>query len=112
MRWFLPLVLTCWAAVAAAAEWDVPNRAGAISETLAQAAEGDILRLRPGTYAETLVLDRAVTLDGNTINIFLTNRANEVMDVDLVCDLDLLEVASAEVLTAAPVDARACEMSP
>ena len=64
MRWFLTLVFSLWAAASAAAEWDVPNEAGAIAKTLAQAAEGDILRLRPGTYTESLVLDRAVTLDG------------------------------------------------
>jgi nitrous oxidase accessory protein len=42
----------------------VPNRAGAINEILAQAADGDTLRLSPGIYAETLVLDRPVTIDG------------------------------------------------
>jgi len=64
MRWLLALMPILFAAVAAAAEWDVPNRPGAISETLAQAEDGDVLRLRPGTYAETLVLDRPVVLDG------------------------------------------------
>ncbi|MCL6282604.1 nitrous oxide reductase family maturation protein NosD [Ruegeria sp. 2012CJ41-6] len=63
MRWLrlIPLLLATplWAG-----EWDVPNRAGAIAETLAQAEEGDTLRLSPGTYAETLVLDRPVTIDG------------------------------------------------
>ncbi|MFD3191485.1 nitrous oxide reductase family maturation protein NosD [Sedimentitalea sp. HM32M-2] len=64
MRW--PLILAC-ALVALpvwAADWDVPLRDGAIAETLNRAAPGDILRLRPGTYAETVVLDKAVTLDG------------------------------------------------
>lgn len=64
MKWCLSLVMILFAAAVSAADWDVPNRAGAISETLAQAADGDILRLRPGTYLETLVLDRSVTLDG------------------------------------------------
>ncbi len=63
MRWplLIPLLLSSplWAA-----DWDVPNRAGAIKETLAQAADGDTLRLSPGVYTETLVLDRPVTLDG------------------------------------------------
>ena len=63
MRWSLliPLLLgsPLWAA-----DWDVPNRAGAINEILAQAADGDTLRLRPGTYKEQLVLDRPVTIDG------------------------------------------------
>lgn len=49
---------------ALAADWDVPNAAGAITQTLAQAADGDVLRLAPGTYAETLVLDRPVKIDG------------------------------------------------
>jgi nitrous oxidase accessory protein len=64
MRRLLPFVLCLWAAASAAAEWDVPNRAGAISEIMAQAADGDVLRLRPGTYSENLILDRPITLDG------------------------------------------------
>ncbi len=64
MRWLLTIGLLFSASVCAAADWDVPNRAGAIAETLAQAADGDILWLRPGTYAENVVLDRRVTLDG------------------------------------------------
>lgn len=64
MKWFLSLMLVLSAAGLSAAEWDVPLRAGAISETLDRAAEGDILRLRPGTYNETVTLDKPVTLDG------------------------------------------------
>ncbi|TMV03368.1 nitrous oxide reductase family maturation protein NosD [Ruegeria sediminis] len=63
MRW--PLLLTLLLGTPVwAADWDVPNRAGAIAETLAQAEEGDTLRLSPGIYTETLVLDRPVTIDG------------------------------------------------
>ncbi len=47
-----------------AADWDVPLRAGAIAETLERAAPGDTLHLRPGRYAETVVLNKPVTLDG------------------------------------------------
>ena len=65
MKRFLSSILLILSAVSLhAAEWDVPVRAGAISETLAQAADGDILRLGPGTYTETVVLDKAVILDG------------------------------------------------
>ncbi len=67
MRWLLPLVACLIVTLGhggRAAEWDVPNRAGAIAETLAQAADGDILRLAPGTYHETLVFDRPMVLDG------------------------------------------------
>ncbi|MGM9401328.1 nitrous oxide reductase family maturation protein NosD [Aliiroseovarius sp. KMU-71] len=64
MRWPLTLGLVFTASLAQAAEWDVPNRPGAIAETLSRAAEGDTLRLRPGTYYETVVLDKSVTLDG------------------------------------------------
>ncbi len=63
MRWLLPIAFLI-AGPAWAADWDVPNRAGAIAETLAVAADGDTLRLAPGTYFETPVLDRPVTLDG------------------------------------------------
>ncbi|WP_432448478.1 nitrous oxide reductase family maturation protein NosD [Aliiroseovarius marinus] len=64
MRWLLTLGLILSAYPSQAADWDVPNRTGAIAETLARAAEGDTLRLRPGTYFENVVLDKAVTLDG------------------------------------------------
>ncbi|UWQ53087.1 nitrous oxide reductase family maturation protein NosD [Leisingera caerulea] len=72
MKWLLPISLVAALSGLApagltpawAAEWEVPNRAGAIAETLAQAADGDTLRLAPGEYAGTLVLDRPVILDG------------------------------------------------
>jgi nitrous oxidase accessory protein len=63
MRWFL-ILLVSLAHPLAAEVWDVPNRSGAIAETYGRAADGDTLRLSPGTYFETLVLDRAITLDG------------------------------------------------
>ncbi|MDA5093120.1 nitrous oxide reductase family maturation protein NosD [Aliiroseovarius sp. KMU-50] len=64
MRWLLTLGLVLSASLSQAAEWDVPNTPGAIAETLARAAEGDVLRLRPGTYYENVVLDKSLTLDG------------------------------------------------
>ncbi len=64
MRRPLILLLLFLALPLAAAEWDVPLRQGAIAETLNRAAPGDTLRLRPGTYAETVLLDKPVTLDG------------------------------------------------
>ncbi|MEP2531567.1 nitrous oxide reductase family maturation protein NosD [Shimia sp.] len=64
MKRFLSVLLILLAAPLGAAEWDVPVQAGAISQTLAKAADGDVLRLGPGTYQENVVLDRAVTLDG------------------------------------------------
>ncbi|WP_299949162.1 nitrous oxide reductase family maturation protein NosD [uncultured Ruegeria sp.] len=63
MRWPL-LIPLLFGSPLWAADWDVPNRAGAINEILAQAADGDTLRLSPGVYTETLVLDRPVTIDG------------------------------------------------
>ncbi len=63
MRWSLLISLLLGSPLWAA-DWDVPNRAGAINEILAQAADGDTLRLSPGVYTETLVLDRPVTIDG------------------------------------------------
>jgi len=63
MRWLL-ILLVFLASPLAAKVWDVPNQSGAIVETLGRAADGDTLRLSPGTYFETLVLDRAVTIDG------------------------------------------------
>ncbi|MCA0872499.1 nitrous oxide reductase family maturation protein NosD [Seohaeicola saemankumensis] len=63
MRWLL-LISALIAAPLHAAEWDVPVRAGAIAETLDRAAPGDTLRLRPGTYSETVVLGFPVVLEG------------------------------------------------
>ncbi len=64
MKWSLSILGFLFASAVAAADWDVPNTPGAISETLAQAADGDTLRLSPGTYFENVLLDRPVTLDG------------------------------------------------
>ncbi len=64
MKRFLPVLVILIAAPLGAAEWDVPVRAGAISETMAKAADGDVLRLGPGTYTENVVVDRPITLDG------------------------------------------------
>ncbi|MDO6482293.1 nitrous oxide reductase family maturation protein NosD [Shimia thalassica] len=64
MKWFLTALILLTADCVLAADWDVPVRAGAISKTLAQAADGDTLRLRPGLYLENVVLDRPVILDG------------------------------------------------
>jgi len=63
MRWLL-ILLVFLASPLAGEVWDVPNESGAIVATLGRAADGDTLRLSPGTYFETLVLDRAVTIDG------------------------------------------------
>ncbi len=64
MRWPLTFLLSCLALPLWAAEWDVQPTAGAIAAILNRAAPGDVLRLRPGTYFETVVLDKSVTLDG------------------------------------------------
>lgn len=64
MRWPLILALALTALPLWAADWDVPLQDGAIAKMLDQAAPGDTLRLRPGTYFETVVLDKTVILDG------------------------------------------------
>ena len=63
MRWLL-FISVLLASPLSAAEWDVPVRVGAIAETLGRAAPGDTLRLRPGTYAESVVLDFPIVLEG------------------------------------------------
>jgi nitrous oxidase accessory protein len=64
MRWLLILLVSLaspvWAEV-----WDVPNRSGAIADFLSRAADGDTLRLSPGVYSETLILDRPISIVGD-----------------------------------------------
>ncbi|KPA23654.1 Periplasmic copper-binding protein (NosD) [Shimia sp. SK013] len=62
--WPLSLVFGLFSSALWAAEWDVPLQDGAIAKTLAQAADGDTLRLRAGIYRENVVLDRPMVLDG------------------------------------------------
>lgn len=64
MRWPLILLLNCLSLPGWAAEWDVMPGPGAIAEALLRAVPGDVLHLRPGTYAERLFLDKPVTIDG------------------------------------------------
>jgi nitrous oxidase accessory protein len=80
MRWLL-LISALIASPAYAAEWTVEPRAGAIAETLSRAADGDTLRLRPGTYTETVVLDRPVTLDGGGAAIIDGGGAGTVVTI-------------------------------
>ena len=61
LLWAISLLL---ASPLSAAEWDVPVRPGAIAEVLARAADGDTLRLLPGTYTEAVTLDRPLRLQG------------------------------------------------
>ena len=80
MRWLL-LITAFLASPALAAEWTVEPRAGAIAATLARAAEGDTLLLRPGTYREQIVLDRPVTLDGGGAAIIDGGGSGSVVTV-------------------------------
>jgi nitrous oxidase accessory protein len=51
-------------AVATAATVDVAPGPGALRAAIEQAAAGDVLRLRPGTYAGQITISRPLTLDG------------------------------------------------
>lgn len=64
MKRLLYVLLFLISAPLGATEWDVPVRAGAISEILAKAENGDVLRLGAGTYSENVVLDLEVSLEG------------------------------------------------
>ena len=64
MRRCLALVLCLVALPLAAAERAVPAGGGALAAALVAAAPGDVLILAPGRHAGPVVLNRAVTLDG------------------------------------------------
>lgn len=52
------------APTASAASWSVPSSAApTIATALERAADGDHIRIAPGTYAERLVLEKSVTLE-------------------------------------------------
>ena len=51
------------------------------------------------TRGEASYLDQAVTLDGDKINLFLTNRSRERLDISVSTDVELAGVISAEILT-------------
>jgi nitrous oxidase accessory protein len=58
------LILALLPGLAAAAEIEVWPGDRAIATAIDRAADGDILRLRPGTYPESLTLARPITVDG------------------------------------------------
>lgn len=64
LRLFLLVVLLLPASVAGAAERIVPAQDGALAEALKTAKAGDTLRLLPGTHKGPIVIDMALTLDG------------------------------------------------
>jgi alpha-L-arabinofuranosidase len=53
------------------------------------------------SYGAAKYLDRAVTIDGNKLNIFLTNRSSGEHNVQFDFDRSIQAVVSAEILTAA-----------
>lgn len=60
----LPALLF-WSLASAAEEWTVPAEPGALSQILTQAGDGDVLRLAAGRHPGAIVIDKAVTLEGN-----------------------------------------------
>ncbi|NKB98256.1 MAG: hypothetical protein GKR90_07145 [Pseudomonadales bacterium] len=46
------------------------------------------------------ILDRAVTIDGNKLNVFLTNRSNDEHQIQFDFDKSVHAVASAEIIAA------------
>ncbi len=64
-----------------AAELDVWPGAGTVAAAIKNAADGDILRLRPGIYHENLVLDRPLTIDGGGRAVLQGSGAGSVITV-------------------------------
>ncbi len=62
MRRWLALLAICLALPLAAEEVQVAP--GGLAHAIAEARDGDVLRLAPGMYAGPVVLDRALTLEG------------------------------------------------
>lgn len=75
------LVLLLWPALSLAADLDVHPGRGAIALAYETAADGDTLRLRPGTYQETLTLDRPITIDGGGAAIVQGDETGSVLTV-------------------------------
>ncbi|MFD1159683.1 nitrous oxide reductase family maturation protein NosD [Roseovarius aestuarii] len=82
MRCSLTLLLTFLSLPAWAAEWQVQPGPGAIANALSRAVTGDVLYLAPGTYAETVLLDKSVTLDGGGGARLEGNGQGSVVTVD------------------------------
>ena len=81
LRCLASCVLLLLPTLGLAAELDVQPGDGAVSAAIAKAADGDILRLRPGTYHESLVLDRPLTIDGGGKAVLEGTGAGSVITV-------------------------------
>ena len=75
------LALILLPGIAPAAEIDVRPGAGANMAAYENAADGDVLRLRPGTYEEVLFLDRPITVDGGGQAVLQGNGSGSVVTV-------------------------------
>ncbi len=60
----LILAFLLWPLTSVAGEWNVPAEPGALSKILAQAEDGDVVKLAPGRHPGAIVIERAITLDG------------------------------------------------
>lgn len=69
------------ASVAGAAEHGVPATDGALATAIKTAKAGDVLRLRPGTHAGPVVIDKALTLDGQGAATIRGNETGSVVSV-------------------------------
>lgn len=79
IRWLVICAITALPLPIAAGEVSVVP--GGLADAIAEATDGDVLRLTPGDYAGPVLLDKALTLDGGGLAAIRGNESGSVITV-------------------------------
>ncbi|MHA1159130.1 MAG: right-handed parallel beta-helix repeat-containing protein, partial [Alphaproteobacteria bacterium] len=79
---FMLVLLALWPLPAGAAERSVPAEPGALASAVAQAQNGDVLRLAPGLHRGAVVIDRPLTIEGGGAARVVGPEAGSVMTIE------------------------------
>jgi nitrous oxidase accessory protein len=79
---FIVALLLLWPLSTIAAERSVPAEPGALANAVAEAEDGDILRLAPGLHQGAIVIDRPLTIEGNGAARIVGLAAGSVISID------------------------------